>query len=376
MQVNSVPPVTASQQQQTPSAPPAAVAKCQAAAQVLLQNLPSDYTKAERGYATDILEKVKKRKDANTFHVVASGVSFDRQKDILKHLKEAFFDCGFAGSQTVIKVDENDQPTPFSPKPSSWMFAQTAAPAPKQTSAPIAQATIPAKPAPAAAPSPQASIPAQPAAAPAPQPQPDLSRELQDRLYEKLKGVRYPENFSQEQKNRAKDIVTYHQYKIGEAFGYEKLNGYIPNTDERTALLNFLVDQELIAAYGMGRSYIIKLTPDDQLPKDFIPPSSWVDKAKRDQILRYQNANHINLSIIWSEEFLRQKFPSEEEQKELKSLVLILNRRTENRPEPILYKPVLKKILQFFLEQQLIGGFEETLDAAGNPRGFLVHPMK
>lgn len=63
----------------------------QAAAKALLQNLPADYSKEERHYASAILEKIKNSKEAHTFHVAASGVAFDRQKVILRQLKEAFF---------------------------------------------------------------------------------------------------------------------------------------------------------------------------------------------------------------------------------------------------------------------------------------------
>lgn len=140
---------------------------------------------------------------------------------------------------------------------------------------------------------------------------------MTDRLLQKLNQIQWPQHFTAEQKACAQNILGKWKYcsspkhQPGFAYGCPQIDSYLGEGARRKELLKFLVDQEVIAAYSFGRFYIIKLRPSDTVPEGVISPGAWIDKAKREQVIRFQTANRIQLSF-WNEEFLQQKFPSEE----------------------------------------------------------------
>ena len=193
-----------------------------------------------------------------------------------------------------------------------------------------------------------------------------------DLLMAKLKKINFPNDFTPEQKSCAKEILTkWHYGKQGLAFGCPQLDKYVLKVDDRLALLDFLVDNELIAAYGLGKFYIIKLDPEDKVPEDIVKPGSWTDKEARNKIKEFQKANHISLSM-WSEEFLLKKFPLDEEQQSLKSIVTLLNSRKWPSTLTIFDDGIKGPILKFFADQGLIA-LVLTKDRFHNPV-ILVNP--
>lgn len=362
--------------QQPLPAPPAAAAKLQGIANEFLQNLPHSFSKDERSFVSSICEKIKKRTTAEAFQVVPSGVTYDRQKEILNCLREKMLIAayGFARSYCIVKVEEGDMIAAYGLEPSKWypetapvVKAQPAATPPAAPSQPLAAPVPAAAPAPAAAPTPkQIPVPVAPASHPAPE-SPDPRIHLRQH---------FPQGFTDNQKMSAENILTKWalQAKPGFAFGAQQIDSYLAG-DERKPVLNLLVDLGMIHAYGLGRFYLIKMKADDKIPEGMIPPGQWIDKAARAPIIKFQRENDISLSMF-GEDFLARKFPSEEQMKELKFVVKILNAREQNKSEFIGYKDQREQILQFLLEQQLIGGFDAVTDQAGNIAHYNVHPMK